>query len=153
MSSVSRLTQAAQAICIIYMQTDRFTIKSQEALQEANRIAHSFSHQEVDGEHLLLAMIGQADSLELGSVVYRLQQFFDTSYPVRDLDQMLSKAGVDLTPAMCVDNKALDALLNEAEEDERIPRTVRDFLRVRVAAKAVKIPQKPRISATQKKKS
>ena len=55
---------------------------------------------------------------------------------------MLSKAGVDLTPAMCVDNKALDALLNEAEEDERIPRTVRDFLRVRVAAKAVKIPQK-----------
>ena len=107
--------------------------------------------EQLDG--ILKSRIGQADSLELGSVVYRLQQFFDTSYPVRDLDQMLSKAGVDLTPAMCVDNKALDALLNEAEEDERIPRTVRDFLRVRVAAKAVKIPQKPRISATQKKKS
>ena len=45
------------------MQLDRFTIKSQEALQEAQRIAHGFSHQEVDGEHLLLAMIGQADSL------------------------------------------------------------------------------------------
>ena len=107
--------------------------------------------EQLDG--ILKSRIGQADSLELGSVVYRLQQFFDTSYPVRDLDQMLSKAGVDLTPAMRVDNKALDALLNEAEEDERIPRTVRDFLRVRVAAKAVKIPQKPRISATQKKKS
>ena len=42
---------------------DRLTIKSQEALQEAQRIAQSFSHQEIDGEHLLLAMIGQAESL------------------------------------------------------------------------------------------
>ena len=45
------------------MQLDRFTIKSQEALQEAQRIAQDYSHQEVDGEHLLLALIGQADSL------------------------------------------------------------------------------------------
>src|ERR1035441_3388021 len=45
------------------MQLDRFTIKSQEAVQEAQRIAREHSHQEVDGEHLLLAMIGQADSL------------------------------------------------------------------------------------------
>src|SRR6478672_6607114 len=45
------------------MQLDRLTIKSQEALQEAQRIAQGFSHQEVDGEHLLLAMIGQTESL------------------------------------------------------------------------------------------
>jgi ATP-dependent Clp protease ATP-binding subunit ClpB len=45
------------------MQSDRLTIKSQEALQEAQRVAQGFSHQEVDGEHLLLAMIGQADGL------------------------------------------------------------------------------------------
>ena len=45
------------------MQLDRFTIKSQEALQDAQRIAANYSHQEVDGEHLLLAMIGQAESL------------------------------------------------------------------------------------------
>src|SRR2546427_2665335 len=45
------------------MQLDRLTIKSQEALQEAQRITQGFSHQEVDGEHLLLAMIGQTDSL------------------------------------------------------------------------------------------
>src|SRR5262249_37752366 len=31
--------------------------------QEAQRIAHGFSHQEVDGEHLLLALAGQSDSL------------------------------------------------------------------------------------------
>jgi ATP-dependent Clp protease ATP-binding subunit ClpB len=45
------------------MQLDRLTVKSQEALQEAQRIAQSHSHQQMDGEHLLLAMIGQADSL------------------------------------------------------------------------------------------
>jgi len=45
------------------MQMDRLTIKSQEALQEAQRSAQSFSHQEIDGEHLLLAMIGQTESL------------------------------------------------------------------------------------------
>jgi ATP-dependent Clp protease ATP-binding subunit ClpB len=42
---------------------DRLTTKSQEALQEAQRIAQEFSHQEIDGEHLMLALIGQTDSL------------------------------------------------------------------------------------------
>src|SRR4029077_20036802 len=45
------------------MKFDKITLKSQEAVQEAQRIAQGFAHQEVDGEHLLLAMIGQADSL------------------------------------------------------------------------------------------
>ena len=45
------------------MQLDKLTLKSQEALQEAQRIAQGYSHQEIDGEHLLLALIGQADSL------------------------------------------------------------------------------------------
>jgi ATP-dependent Clp protease ATP-binding subunit ClpB len=45
------------------MQSDRLTIKSQEALQEAQHIAQNYSHQEVDGEHLLLAMLGQPESL------------------------------------------------------------------------------------------
>src|SRR5215467_1346555 len=45
------------------MQMDKLTIKSQEALQEAQRIAHGYSHQEIDGEHLALALITQTDSL------------------------------------------------------------------------------------------
>jgi ATP-dependent Clp protease ATP-binding subunit ClpB len=45
------------------MQLDKLTIKSQEALQEAQRIAQGHSHQEIDGEHLMLALIGQTDSL------------------------------------------------------------------------------------------
>ena len=45
------------------MQLDKLTIKSQEALQEAQRIAQGYSHQQIDGEHLMLAMVGQTDSL------------------------------------------------------------------------------------------
>jgi ATP-dependent Clp protease ATP-binding subunit ClpB len=45
------------------MQLDKLTIKSQEALADAQRIAHEHSHQAVDGEHLLLALLGQAESL------------------------------------------------------------------------------------------
>jgi ATP-dependent Clp protease ATP-binding subunit ClpB len=45
------------------MQMEKLTIKSQEALQEAQNIARSFSHQEIDGEHLILALISQTDSL------------------------------------------------------------------------------------------
>jgi len=45
------------------MQLDKLTQKSQEALQEAQRLARESSHQEMDGEHLLLALIGQDESL------------------------------------------------------------------------------------------
>ena len=38
------------------MQLDKLTLKSQEALQEAQRLARESSHQEMDGEHLLLAL-------------------------------------------------------------------------------------------------
>ncbi|MGH7940180.1 MAG: ATP-dependent chaperone ClpB [Limisphaerales bacterium] len=45
------------------MQPEKLTIKSQEALQEAQNIARGFAHQELDGEHLALALISQTDSL------------------------------------------------------------------------------------------
>jgi ATP-dependent Clp protease ATP-binding subunit ClpB len=45
------------------MQLDKLTLKSQEALQDAQRIAREHSHQEMDGEHLLLALLGQGESL------------------------------------------------------------------------------------------
>ncbi|MFO1478407.1 MAG: ATP-dependent chaperone ClpB [Verrucomicrobiota bacterium] len=45
------------------MQMDRLTRKSQEALQDAQRLAQSRSHQEIDGEHLLLALLEQQDGL------------------------------------------------------------------------------------------
>ena len=44
---------------------DRLTLKSQEALQKSQAIAEKYNHQQVDAEHLLYALIEQAD----GSVV------------------------------------------------------------------------------------
>jgi len=45
------------------MKFDKLTLKSQEAVQEAQRLARESSNQEIDGEHLLLALLGQSESL------------------------------------------------------------------------------------------
>ncbi len=45
------------------MQLDRFTTKAQGALQDAQRIAQENSHQAMDGEHLMLALLRQSDGL------------------------------------------------------------------------------------------
>jgi ATP-dependent Clp protease ATP-binding subunit ClpB len=45
------------------MQIDRFTLKAQEALQEAKAIAERKNHQQIDVEHLLLALIGQKEGI------------------------------------------------------------------------------------------
>ena len=45
------------------MQLERFTIKAQEALQGAQTIAQRFSHQEIDGEHLMLSLLDQREGL------------------------------------------------------------------------------------------
>ena len=45
------------------MQLERFTIKAQEALQASQGIAARHSHQEIDGEHLMLALLDQAEGL------------------------------------------------------------------------------------------
>ena len=45
------------------MDLNRLTQKSQEALHDAQTKALRFGHTEVDGEHLLLALLDQADGL------------------------------------------------------------------------------------------
>ncbi len=45
------------------MNPEKLTQKSQEALQAAQNLAREHSHQEMDGEHLALALIGQTESL------------------------------------------------------------------------------------------
>jgi ATP-dependent Clp protease ATP-binding subunit ClpB len=42
---------------------ERFTTKAQGALADAQRIASEFSHQAIDGEHLLLALLRQSEGL------------------------------------------------------------------------------------------
>ena len=99
------------------MQLDKLTQKSQEALQDSQRIAREHSHQEMDGEHLLLALLNQQESLvpellaRIGVPPAKLQP---------DLEQELARrhkiqggndpyAGRDL-------QKALDAAQSEANK-------------------------------------
>ena len=70
------------------MHPERFTTKAQAALQSAQRIAQEHSQQEIDGEHLLAALIEQEDGLiqpllqKLGVPVTRLSE---------DLEQALQR--------------------------------------------------------------
>ncbi len=97
------------------MQLDKLTVKSQEALQEAQRIAREHSHQELDGEHLALALIGQTDSLipdlleRIGVPVARLKPDLENELARRHKVQGGGEpyAGRDL-------QKALDAAQSEA---------------------------------------
>src|ERR1043165_6714413 len=99
------------------MQLDRLTIKSQEALQEAQRIAQGFSHQEVDGEHLLLAMIGQTDSLnpslleKIGIPPAKLKPDLERELGRRHKVQGISSTDLFLSSSM---KKVLDAAQIEA---------------------------------------
>jgi ATP-dependent Clp protease ATP-binding subunit ClpB len=99
------------------MQLDRLTIKSQEALQEAQRIAQGFSHQEVDGEHLLLAMIGQTDSLipdlleKIGVPPAKLKPDLERELARRHKVQGISSTDLFLSSHM---KKVLDAAQAEA---------------------------------------
>src|SRR5512143_2788026 len=99
------------------MQLDRFTIKSQEALQEAQRIAREHSHQEVDGEHLLLAMIDQTESLipdlleKIGVPVAKLKPDLESELARRHKVQGISSTDLFLSPHL---KKALDAAQTEA---------------------------------------
>ena len=45
------------------MQFDKFTIKSQEAIQESQSIAERSGHQEIKPEHLLGAILEQKDGV------------------------------------------------------------------------------------------
>src|SRR5437660_7548808 len=99
------------------MQLDRLTIKSQEALQEAQRIAHGFSHQEVDSEHLLLGMIGQTDSLipdllaRVGVPPAKLKPELERELARRHKVQGISSADLFLSASL---KKVLDAAQTEA---------------------------------------
>jgi ATP-dependent Clp protease ATP-binding subunit ClpB len=97
------------------MQPEKLTQKSQEALSEAQRLAREYSHQEIDGEHLALALISQTDSLipdlleRLGVPVAKLKPDLEAELARRHRVEGAGDAyaGSDL-------KKALDAAQSEA---------------------------------------
>src|SRR5215470_17847619 len=99
------------------MQLDRLTLKSQEALQEAQRIAQEHSHQAVDCEHLLLALLGQPESLvpelleKIGVPPAQLQADLEKELARRHKVQGTSSSDLYLSQEL---KKALDAAQSEA---------------------------------------
>ncbi|PIE32761.1 ATP-dependent chaperone ClpB [candidate division KSB3 bacterium] len=96
---------------------DKLTIKTQEAIQLAQRIATQRGHQQVDVEHILIAFLEQPEGL----VPQILQKLGARPETVRqELNQELAKlpsvsgdnAQIYLAPRV---NKALDKAMTEAE--------------------------------------
>src|SRR3954447_14807031 len=95
------------------MQADRFTTKSQEALSAALSLAAGRRHSEAAPEHLLAALLEQADGF---------------------VPRVLRKLGAALETVRVDVNAALDALPTLSTSDE--PRTSRELLGVLRAAEA-----------------
>ena len=99
------------------MQLERFTTKAQAALQDAQRIAQDNSHQGIDGEHLLLALLRQSEGLiepllqKLGVAPARIEQELESELARRAKVQ--GGAEPYLTSEL---RKALDAAEREAHK-------------------------------------
>ncbi len=102
------------------MDLNKFTIKSQEALQSAQAKAVKYGHVEVDGEHLLAALLEQPEGL-----VSRLLKRMDIPLPAvqEDLVQALEKkprvSGPGAEPGKVYITQRLNKLLVKAEEEAR----------------------------------
>jgi ATP-dependent Clp protease ATP-binding subunit ClpB len=102
------------------MDLNKFTIKSQEAIQEAQTKAINFGHQEVDGEHLLQAMAEQADGL-FPRLLQRLEISVE-SFRGR-LQQALEKkpriSGPGIEPGKVYVTQRLNKLLVKSQDEAR----------------------------------
>ena len=45
------------------MRPDKLTLKAQEALQEAQQLAEEMSHQQIEADHLLKALLAQEEGI------------------------------------------------------------------------------------------
>ena len=99
------------------MQMDRWTIKAQGTLQDAQRIAHGYDHQEIDAEHLLVALMEQEGTLvpellkKLGVNLPKLQAEVESELTRRHKVQGTTSADIFLSQSL---RKALDAAVTEA---------------------------------------
>ena len=102
------------------MDPNRLTQKSQEALHDAQTKALRFGHTEVDGEHLLLALLDQPDGLAsrlLG------QAGVDTDRLRADVEAELGRrprvSGPGVAPGQIAVTQRLSRLLDAAEREAR----------------------------------
>ncbi|MDX9799541.1 MAG: ATP-dependent chaperone ClpB [Bacteroidales bacterium] len=76
------------------MQFDKYTIKAQEAIGQAQQLALQYNHQEIKSEHLLLALIRQREGI-VPSVLAKLEVDINDleAFLVRKLEQLPSVHG------------------------------------------------------------
>ncbi|MFL6149779.1 MAG: ATP-dependent chaperone ClpB [Pseudonocardiaceae bacterium] len=102
------------------MDMNRLTQKSQEAMQAAQAIALRYGHTEVDGEHLLLALLDQSEGL-----VPRLLRQFDVDVDAlraavdSDLQRRPKVTGPGAAPGQVFVTQRLARILDAAERDAK----------------------------------
>ena len=100
------------------MDPQRLTQKSQEALQEAQTVAVRLGHTEVDGEHLLLALLDEPDGLvprlltQAGADPARLHANVEA-----DLARRPRVTGPGAAPGQVFVTQRLSRLLDAAERE------------------------------------
>jgi len=101
------------------MRLDKLTVKAQEALQEAKNLADKYNQQQIDVEHLLLALVEQPEGIvipilqKIGVDIDQLKARLDEF--LRSLPQVYGGSGIDqlyISPRL---NKVLEAAWNEAQ--------------------------------------
>ncbi len=98
------------------MDINKLTQKSQEAVHDAQRIAVRFGQTEVDGEHLLLALLRQPDGLvprlvpDADSLAVQVEQ---------DLRQRPRVSGPGASPGQVYVTQRLSRLLDTAEQEAK----------------------------------
>ncbi|MDX6233022.1 MAG: ATP-dependent Clp protease ATP-binding subunit ClpB, partial [Nocardioidaceae bacterium] len=102
------------------MDADRLTQKSQEALHDAQTKALRFGHTEVDGEHLLLALLDQPDGLVPRLLV---GADIDVNRLRADVEEDLSRrpkvTGPGASPGQVFVTQRLSRLLDSAEREAK----------------------------------
>src|SRR5689334_4497279 len=101
------------------MQPDKMTMKTQAALQSAQEIASARSHQEVDSEHLLLALLEQDESLIpplLQKLGVNIKQFSEDL--TREIDRRVKVTGTSSHDLFLSNylKRALDSAEKEAKK-------------------------------------
>jgi len=102
------------------MDINKFTVKSQEALQQAQTKAIKYGHQEVDGEHLLLALLEQHDGL-VPKLLQKMEVPVDSLRDAveRELEKRPRVSGPGIEPGKVYITQRLSKLLIKAEEEAK----------------------------------
>ncbi len=97
------------------MQFDKFTVKAQEAVGQAQQLALQYNHQEIKSEHLLLALIHQREGI-IPSILGKLEiDITDLeSFLEKNLQQLPSVSGGGVNQYI---GNELNTVLNKATQE------------------------------------